>query len=302
MLLAIGAVSLLFAASPTEAQENGSSPRIADLYRDLLRERTRNIERLRQYTDRAVYPRNYDFADKFMPYFVDVHGTHCAMAHLVRESGATDIVRQVTALNNNIFVDDVKSGPFADWILSSGLTQAECARIQPRYPPRPKPPVDPIDLARPKPDPDDQRVKQHLAQVQAELAANTFRSVNIAVAVLAARHKEMLLGKSYAVIAPPAEKTAKASLTLKNLSKSRQMEVVLTFFNGSGEIVQQTIPGFQATASFHEAMFAVNQEVRVPYNCDNTWVVVEWTAGPGLNITVPFVTVADVKPMADASK
>ncbi len=98
------------------------------------------------------------------------------------------------------------------------------------------------------------------------------------------------------MVAPPAEKTDKATLTLKNLSKSQQINVALTFFDGKGEIVKQEIPKFQASADFHMAMLAVNQEIQVPYNCVNTWVVVEWTAEPGLmNITVPFQTIADAK-------
>ena len=97
------------------------------------------------------------------------------------------------------------------------------------------------------------------------------------------------------MVAPPAEKTDKATITLKNLSKSQQIKVVLTFFNGTGEIVKQEVPRFQASADFHMTMLAVNQEIQVPYNCANTWLVVEWTAGPGLNITVPFQTIADAK-------
>ena len=148
----------------------------------------------------------------------------------------------------------------------------------------------------PAPAPDDKRVKEQLIRVEAELGANAFPSVEKALTVLRARKNELFEGKSYAVVAPPAEKTDKATLTLKNLSKSQQINVVLTFFNGKGEIVKQEIPKFQASADFHMAMLAVNQEIQVPYNCANTWVVVEWTAGPGLmNITVPFQTIADAK-------
>ncbi len=131
--------------------------------------------------------------------------------------------------------------------------------------------------------------------MEAELWANAFPSVEKAMTVLRARKNELFDGKSYAVVAPPAEKTDKATITLKNLSKSQQIKVVLTFFNGTGEIVKQEVPRFQASADFHMTMLAVNQEIQVPYNFANTWVVVEWTAGPGLNITVPFQTIADAK-------
>ena len=164
----------------------------------------------------------------------------------------------------------------------------------PSYPNPYGPPNPLIAQPVPTPDPDDKRVKEQLIRVEAELWANAFPSVEKALTVLrpqerTLRRQELRRGGS------AAEKTDKATLTLKNLSKSQQIKVVLTFFNGTGEIVKQEVPRFQASADFHMTMLAVNQEIQVPYNCANTWVVVEWTAGPGLNITVPFQTIADAK-------
>ena len=77
---------------------------------------------------------------------------------------------------------------------------------------------------------------------------------------------------------------------------------MLTFFDATGQIVKQDIPKFKATSNYHVGMLGVGQEIQVPYNGDSTWVVVEWTTGPALNVTVPFQTVADVKTIAQASK
>lgn len=303
-------VALLIVSWPAGADDKKQEPdrRVADVYRQLLKERMKNIERLSKYRDTNVFPINYDFPGQMVPYFVDEHGTHCAVGHLVKESGHTDLVKKVVEMNNHVKVMDVKDGPLVDWILSSGLTQEECARIQPNYRPRPRPIPDPKPTPRPIPDPkpdpkptpapsptpeESQRLKLHFSQVEAELKANTFPSLDKAMERLRARSPELFAGKSYAVVGAPTEKKDKATLVLKNLSRSKQVQVNLTFFNDKGEIVKQEIPKFTVEQDCHTAMLAVAQEIEVPYNCTSTWVVIEWTEGPGLNITVPFQTVAD---------
>jgi hypothetical protein len=299
--------ALLLPAFPLLAQEpTAKSPKVADIYRQLFQERMKNIERLRHYHERGVFPQNYDIPEQ-VPIFVDVHGTHCAMAQLVKESGAEDIVRQVVKLDNNIRVKDVKAGPFFEWMHWSGLTQEECARVQPSYRPRPDPKEEYIKqiqeqyikekLA------EQLRVQEHLAQVEAELLANTLPSLKQAMSVLRTRNKELFLGKTFVVVAAPAEKTEKATLTLKNMSRSKQVEVMLTFLNGKGEFVKQQLPRFQTVADCYTVMLGVNQRIEVPYNSDNTWVVIEWTSGTGLNVVVPFQTVSDepVPPQAKSN-
>ncbi|MGH7480785.1 MAG: hypothetical protein ACRELV_01415, partial [Longimicrobiales bacterium] len=41
--------------------------------------RARAIELLREYRGAGVFPHNHDFPDRRVPYFVDAHGTRCAM-------------------------------------------------------------------------------------------------------------------------------------------------------------------------------------------------------------------------------
>jgi len=104
-----------------------------DVYRHLAERREQQIERLRCYASRGRFPRNTDFPDRARPYFVDSAGTHCAVAHLMREDGHNDAVLAIAAADNHVLVDEVCGGPLRRWILTSGLTQAECARIQPTY-------------------------------------------------------------------------------------------------------------------------------------------------------------------------
>lgn len=52
------------------------------------------------------------------------------MAHLIWEDGEQDLVRLSAATQNGVLLGDVSEGPLLDWMLTSGLTQAEAAFIQ----------------------------------------------------------------------------------------------------------------------------------------------------------------------------
>ena len=93
------------------------------------------IETLRTYRDRGVFPHNYDFPGRAVPYFVDRKtGTLCAVAHLLEVTGRRDIVDRVTRSNNNVWVAELASdSAFTGWLTQHGITLAEAARIQVPY-------------------------------------------------------------------------------------------------------------------------------------------------------------------------
>ncbi len=95
--------------------------------------RAMNLERLRAYALRGEFPRNEHFPGERMPYFVDRHGTPCAVAHLMIEDGWGDAVRKIATRDNPARIGDIREGPLLEWIRASGLTQEECALIQPPY-------------------------------------------------------------------------------------------------------------------------------------------------------------------------
>lgn len=102
------------------------------------RARMKQIERLRSYARRGVYPHNHDFSGQHRPYFADRHGTLCAMAYLIAESGRRDIVDLVARARNNATVFELAAdkviGPvLTGWLREAGLTLAEAQRIQPEY-------------------------------------------------------------------------------------------------------------------------------------------------------------------------
>jgi hypothetical protein len=100
-----------------------------------LERRVTLIGRLERYRDRGVFPHNYDFAGQMVPYFIDRKtGTLCAVAHLVASTGRRDIVNRVAAMNNNVWVMQLKGdAAFETWLREHGLTLDEAARIQLPY-------------------------------------------------------------------------------------------------------------------------------------------------------------------------
>jgi hypothetical protein len=100
--------------------------------------RGEQIARLHEYRVRGVFPHNHDFPGKVVPYFVDRHGTLCAMAYLIDASGGGDIVRAVSTARNNATVMELAADPtlgpaLADWLDHAGLTVQEAQSIQPAY-------------------------------------------------------------------------------------------------------------------------------------------------------------------------
>jgi len=90
---------------------------------------------LRAYRDRGLFPHNYDFPGRSVPYFVDRKtGTLCAVANLLAATGRRDIVDRVARVYNNVWVAELSGDTaFTSWLDANGLTLAEAARIQVPY-------------------------------------------------------------------------------------------------------------------------------------------------------------------------
>lgn len=98
------------------------------------RARARNLVALHAYWVRGVFPHNHDFPNRRVPYFVDRHGTLCAMAYLIERSGAGDLVHRVAASYNNARIRELAADQeLESWLDRNGLTVGEAARIQPDY-------------------------------------------------------------------------------------------------------------------------------------------------------------------------
>jgi hypothetical protein len=96
--------------------------------------RERLVLELARYARAGVFPRNRDFTDRRMPYFIDASGTRCAVAHLVEATGEREYVEHVRRTRNNARVRELASDrALQAWLRGAGFTVAEAARIQPSY-------------------------------------------------------------------------------------------------------------------------------------------------------------------------
>lgn len=161
-----------FAKPPSDKPSGG-----ADLdrwHQALAGARLFAITRLREYSAAGRFPRNHRIFGR-VPTFIDARNTPCAVGYLMQRSGHATLAREIAATNNNVYIERIKEGAALDWILFSGLTQSECALIQPSYEWR-RPPVLPPH-PEPEPEPEQQRLREHFARVQTQLLDHTTASL-----------------------------------------------------------------------------------------------------------------------------
>lgn len=139
------------------------------------------ITRLREYRAAGQFPRNHRILGR-VPTFIDPQGRPCAVGYLMQRSGNQALAAQIANDTNNIYIEQIKSGPALDWIKFSGLTQGECAHIQPSYDWH-KPPIEPIDPDNPT-DRERDRLRAHFDAVVSKLLDNTTSALTSCVATL----------------------------------------------------------------------------------------------------------------------
>ncbi len=298
----VAAVALAILVRPVSAEQPATpGGPLAATYLKLLKERLRHIDELHAYQQAGDFPKNEDFPGQRVPYFVDAHGTHCAVGYLMQQDRQTDLIGQIVKGNNHIRVMEIKDGPALEWILHSGLTQEECARIQPSYEFKRPRPLLPSPKPEPTPDPqivqEQQRIRDHLKKVEEELRANTFPSLEKAVAMLMPSIEEAGKAPSagFTVIPAPTGKEDKSTLKIVNNGEV-PVSVRLTFFDAKGNAVGPRLPN-DSVLQGGKGSLKAGAEVEIAYDCRDTWVFVEWsskaaTAPNSVRVTSPFVTVA----------
>lgn len=152
---------------------------------ELASARRRHLGMLRRYANAMAFPVN-TYEPGMLNVFVDDDGHICAAANLIARDGQRDLVQRTAAQDNYLRLAEVVGGPLMDWMLSSGFTQEEIARIQEPYAF--------IDEEQPRRDvqrdleAEKQRVRMVLLQVARELERSTDASLELAVdRLLAAR-------------------------------------------------------------------------------------------------------------------
>jgi hypothetical protein len=176
------------AAEPTPAPVVHRSPSEADLRAALIARRQHNLDVLRAYREAGVYPINTTVVGDGH-FLIDDHGTLCAVANLIAQDGHRDLIVVASRTDNGLLFGEVKSGPIHDWILTSGFTQEEIARIQVPAPyVGPAPEIRPQDPINPEPSPlelANAKVRDYLIAIEAELRSNA--GIDTALSRLQAR-------------------------------------------------------------------------------------------------------------------
>ena len=151
----------------------------------LVAQRATNLAAFRAYRKAAVFPNN-TYQGKIINVWRDDAGHLCAVANLVNLSGDAALVTRVAEQNNFIRLGTVTTGPLMDWILTSGFTQDEIARIQlPDSPvtrgPRPHPIERPLPIDGNLRAAETARLAKGFAQVDAQLVKDQKASIEAAV-------------------------------------------------------------------------------------------------------------------------
>jgi len=154
----------------------------------LIANRAKNVASFRAYQKRGVFPSN-TYRNGKLNVWIDAAGNMCAAATMINDWGLHDLVIRVSEQTNFIRLRDVRQGPLMDWMLMSGLTQAEIVAIQEpgfmvrqqplREPKRPTPAPILVDADLRKAE--DIRLTRRYKEVDAMIAKNAKQSIEAAV-------------------------------------------------------------------------------------------------------------------------
>lgn len=101
---------------------------------DQRRAREARVADLKVYRARGVFPHNHQRLNESTPVFIDEHGTPCAMAFLIQQSGAELLARRIADTRNLARIHDLANdAELVAWLDENGITPEEAARIQPAY-------------------------------------------------------------------------------------------------------------------------------------------------------------------------
>ncbi|MGE0399592.1 MAG: hypothetical protein AB7T06_22950 [Kofleriaceae bacterium] len=97
----------------------------------LAERRKLTIQRFLAYREARVYPVNTNVGvPGAMHIWLDEFGNLCAAATIIAQDWGREASVNVSRENNNIALADVTEGELYNWILTSGMTQAEIVAIQ----------------------------------------------------------------------------------------------------------------------------------------------------------------------------
>lgn len=120
--------------------KNLSNKDTSHLSKQLNGKRKETLRNLESYIEQAEFPLN-ETSYKRHPIFKDAHGHYCAMGYLLHMDGRDDIVDEIQACNNLVYIDDIAQPKYLSAFAALGLTKEEAAQVQPSYGFYPDPPT-----------------------------------------------------------------------------------------------------------------------------------------------------------------
>lgn len=106
---------------------------VAHLPARLRQRRAHSLNLLRAYWQAGVFPRNYAYAGRRQPCFIDRAGRICAVGYLVAQTAGRPVAELVNQRHQYDEVLAMHDATLDEWVAGSGLSLRECAMIQPAY-------------------------------------------------------------------------------------------------------------------------------------------------------------------------
>lgn len=91
------------------------------------------LDLLHEYWTEGIFPRNYEYADKRVPCFIDKNGRICAVGYLIEQTAGRQVAEKINAEYKYEKLLKMNDPIVYSWVAKSGLTKEECAMIQPTY-------------------------------------------------------------------------------------------------------------------------------------------------------------------------
>ena len=113
---------------------------ISDLSTQACENRIAMLDKLSEYWQTGVFPRNYEEPGR-APCFIDQDGRICAVGYLVEKSAGLNIAKEINESFQYADIEEMDIQLIDDWAEENGFTREELAMIQPTY--NNFPPIDP---------------------------------------------------------------------------------------------------------------------------------------------------------------
>ncbi|MFC5410938.1 hypothetical protein ACFPMF_16580 [Larkinella bovis] len=99
------------------------------------------LDKLKEYRQRGIFPKNYDYPNERKPCFIDKDGSICAVGYLVEQTAGREAAESINLRYQYATIYEMNDPDVVNWIAESGLTREECQMIQPAYSPPPPPAI-----------------------------------------------------------------------------------------------------------------------------------------------------------------